>query len=256
MKQMRNNILILDDEYLASNYLFELLENLKKEIIFLNNFSISTSNSYSDFINQLVEKQPAIIFLDIEMPVNNGIDIAKDIRNNYEKYGYSNEVMPIIIFCTAYQEYAFKAYSVHASDYILKPISEESLLYTMNKVFIQNQLYLKDIIQTIKVNHSGVSVDLPLEEVIYFQSELKYINVVCNQKTFLINDTLSDLENKHSNLIRVHRSFLVNSIFISKIFKKNNQWFLSLKNSSIHIPVSRRNKKSIESKLDFNFLID
>lgn len=249
-------ILILDDEYLASSYLKEVIEETQKKIPFFNNFKIETSNTYNDFFTKLKTYNPKIIFLDIQMPGKNGLEIAKEIRNNYHILGYENESMPIIIFSTAYDNYALDAFSVDAIDYILKPVEEDKIEHILKKIELQYHIYFKDIIEFIRVPSAGIEIDLPIKEVLYFKADMKYITVVTNKKDFLINKTLLSLEEKFPSFIKIHRAYLINPSFISKFYKKDNHWFLSMKNHDIHLPVSRRQKQEIEKKLNYTDILD
>lgn len=249
-------ILILDDEHLASAYLQETIEEVQKKNPFFSHFKVEVSNSYSDFSNKLKIFLPKIIFLDIQMPGKNGLDIAVEIRNTYQTLGYENESLPIIIFSTAYDNYAYNAFSVDAIDYILKPVNEDKIEHIFKKIELQYHMYFKEFIEVIKVPSAGVDVDLPLKEVLYFKADQKYITVITHKKEFLITTTLLSLEEKFNSFIKIHRAYLINPAFIQKFYKKDNQWFLSLKNHEIHLPVSRRQKQEIEKKLNYSDILD
>ena len=249
-------ILILDDEYLASSYLKEVIEETQKKLPFFSIFKVESSNTYADFMAKLKLYNPKIIFLDIQMPGKNGLEIAKEIRDNYNILGYENESLPIIIFSTAYDNYALNAFSVDAIDYILKPVEEEKIEHIFKKIELQYQIYFKDIIEVIRVPSAGVEIDLPIKEVLYFKADMKYITVVTNKKEFLINKTLLSLEEKFPSFIKIHRAYLINPSFILKFYKKDNHWFLSMKNHDLHLPVSRRQKQEIEKKLNYTDILD
>lgn len=249
-------ILILDDEHLASSYLKEVIEDTQKKIPFFSNFKIEETNTYNDFMDKLYLYNPKIIFLDIQMPGKNGLEIAKEIRANYNDLGYENESLPIIIFSTAYDNYALNAFSVDAIDYILKPVEEYKIEHILKKIEIQYHNYFKDVLEVIRVPSSGIEIDLPLKEVLYFKADMKYISVVTNKKEFLINKTLLSLEEKFPTFIKIHRAYLINPAFISKFYKKDNHWFLSIKNHETHLPVSRRQKQEIEKKLNYIDILD
>lgn len=83
---------------------------------------------------------------------------------------------------------------------------------------------------------------------------MKYITVYTMKKEYLINTNLLSLEEKFPSFVKIHRAYLVNPIYISKFFRKENHWFLSLKGLKDNLPVSRRQRKDIEKKLNFNNL--
>lgn len=243
-------ILILDDEYLASSYMEELINEVKEKNSFFSNFDTYTTNTISDFFDKVKRYVPEIIFLDIEMPKKNGLDIAKEIRLNYESFGYSDFQFPIIVFSTAFDNYGYQAFSVDAFDYILKPVDIEKLIHVFSKIETQHFSKLKHFIDIIKVPQAGIEIDLPVKEVLYFKSDMKYTTVVTEKREYLINKTLLLLEEKYSNFVKIHRAYLVNPLYIQKFYKKQNHWFLSLKNHEPHLPVSRRQKQEIENKIN------
>lgn len=249
-------ILILDDETLASSYLQETIEEVQKSSKLFYNFNVICSNNYNDFISKMKNYLPKIVFLDIQMPGKNGLEVANDIRLNYKNYGYNNENLPVIVFSTAYDNYAYNAFSVNAIDYILKPVNEEKIELVLKKIEVQYNDFLKNSNDFIKVPSLGIEIDFPIKEVLYFKSDMKYTTVVSTQKDFLINKTLLVLEEKYPQFIKIHRAYLINPIYIQKFFKKNNHWYLSLKNHNEYLPVSRRHKQDIESKLNYQDFFD
>jgi DNA-binding LytR/AlgR family response regulator len=184
------------------------------------------------------------------MPIKNGLEVAKEIRENFQSLGYTDFQFPIIIFSTAFDNYGYQAFSVDAFDYILKPVDIDKLLHIFLKIELQYFNKLKNFIDSIKVPQAGIEIDLPLKDVFYFKSDMKYTIVVTEKKEFLINKTLLFLEEKYPNFIKIHRAYLVNPIYIKKFYKKENHWFLSLKNHEQHLPVSRRQKQEIEKKIN------
>lgn len=241
----KSYILILDDEEHASSYLEELIIDIKFKNNFFSNYDIIISNNHNDFIEKLNIYNPDIIFLDIEMPIN-GIDVAKDIRDNYINYGYIEKFLPIIIFSTAFDNYGYKAFNVDAFDYILKPIDIDKLDYVFKKIEIQFFNHLKKYANYVKVSSIGLDVDLPITDVIYFKSDMKYTTVVTKNKEYLINDSLVSLEENFPSFIKIHRSYLINSSYINKFFKKDNNWYTQLNFNEIILPVSRRQKIEID----------
>lgn len=248
--EVEASFLLLDDEDLALSYSQEILEDVIKENKFFNQYKVRSTSNQNEFWKIIKENKPAVIVLDIEMPGKNGIEIAHEIKMNASIFGYP-ETLPLIIFSTAYDQYGYKAFQVGAINYLLKPFSEENiqeLLYNLEK---SHASHLKIDLETIKVPASGIDIDLPLKEVLYFKADMKYIAVQTDKKEFLINDTLLNLEQKYPNFVKIHRAYLVNPLYINKFFRKDNHWYLSLKNHSEHLPVSRRQRQEIEGKLNY-----
>lgn len=246
---MKNNILILDDESLASTYLKECIDDYKKNTSILSDFSVHCANKLSDFWSKINELQPSIIFLDIEMPGQNGIEVAQKLKQNLKTLNYKEE--PLIIFCTAYDNYAYQAFTVDAVDYLLKPVTEEKIASVFQKILIHHKDFFENLYEFIYVNISGVDIKIPTKEIIYFKADMKYISVITSKKEFLLNDTLLSLEKKHPSFIKTHRAYLINPAYIQKFFKKNNHWFVSMKNYSHLLPVSRRQKQELELKINY-----
>ncbi len=256
MKQKhKNKMLLIDDEYLALSYLKDTIEDVIYDIPVLKSFEILGTTNYNDFQKLLMEETPYIIFLDIQMPKKNGLEIAKDIRENYKKYGYNNIDIPIIIFVTAYENYGYQAFKVNAYDYILKPIDEEKIKDVFLSLISHNDFSDKSLSpDSIKIHSNGIDLDIPINDIIYFKAEQKHVVVSTEKKDFFINETLLSLEEKFKDFIRTHRTYLVNPSFIKEVFQTENGLFIKLKNHSEIIPISRRQKIEFENKIDYKKL--
>jgi two-component system response regulator AlgR len=250
------NILILDDEILALSYLKDTVEDVIKTIPNFSNYNVQGTCNQNEFWNLLSETLPQIVFLDIQMPKKSGLDIAKEIRESASKLGYASEQLPLIIFTTAHENYGYQAFKVDAVDYILKPIDEEKIENILKKIIKSQETLLRPFDEKITVHSSGIDIEIPLHEVLYFKADMKYIAVVTHKKEFLINDTLLNLEEKHSNFVKIHRAYLVNPSYILRFYKKESSLYLTLKDHEIHLPVSRRQKYEIERKIDYKIMLN
>ncbi len=245
------SILILDDEILALSYLKDILEDIKHKNSVLSNFDIIGTINQSDFWEILEEDLPQIVFLDIQMPRHSGLEIAKEIREKALSIGYETDKLPLIVFTTAHENYGYLAFKVNAVDYILKPIDEEKIENILNKISTNYISLLQPTKETITVNSSGLDIEIPLKDILYFKADMKYIAIITLKKEFLINDTLLNLEEKYPEFVKTHRAFLINPTYINSFYKKDNHWFLTLKEHTAHLPVSRRQKPEIEKKIDY-----
>lgn len=245
------NILVLDDEKLALDYLVETIEEVQQKTTLFQKFNILSTTRQSEFWKILENLKPQIIFLDIQMPEKSGIEIAIKINETKKEMGYKDN-LPIIVFSTAFENYGYKAFQVGAVDYLLKPVETEKVSQAFEKIQNLYSNSVQEVKDTIKVSYSGVDVELPIKEVLYFKAEQKYITVISNKKEFLINNTLLNLEKEFPSFIKIHRSLLINPLYINKIFKKDNQWFLSLKESKDILPISRRQRSDIDKKIKFS----
>lgn len=241
-------IFILDDEKLASEYLKETISEVIVDSPKLSQVSIKSFNTYKQFLDSFVSEKPEIIFLDIEMPGKNGLEVAKVIQEMKIDLGYQDN-FPVIIFSTAHEEFGFEAYQLGVFDYILKPCNKGIVSKALEKVVnfyninIPKQNY-------ITVSHAGLTIKIPLNEVVYFKAEMKYITIVTENKEYLLNDTLSNLELKFGGFLRVHRSFLVNERYIKKVLNKESHWQAILTNG-VNIPISRRYKAILDQTVDY-----
>ncbi len=248
------NILIIDDEFLALSYMKDMVEDSVKKFPTLSDYEVFGVTSYQNFMTTLQENLPNIVFLDVQMPKKNGLEIAKEIRDNYKKIGYSSDKLPIIIFATAFENYGYQAFKVNAYDYLLKPISEEMIDDVFNSLINDYNILNINEEEKITVFSSGIHLNIPISDVLYFTADSKSVSVITNTKTFTIHETLINLEEKYPNFIKIHRAFLVNPKYISKVYKNEGNMFVDIKDHPHQLPVSRRQKQDLEKKLDYKFL--
>jgi two-component system LytT family response regulator len=173
--------------------------------------------------------QPDLIFLDIEMPLLNGFEMLGQLT-----------YMPIVVFATAFEEYAIRAFEENSIDYLLKPIEKERLDRTIKKLRLmqlnqQIPAYNRQLLQLIeqlkprpKKEITSIPVKIGerillirLDEIAYFEAEDKYIYLhTHDHKKYLIDYSLSGLEEKLPALfIRVSRSVVINQQYIGEIQK-------------------------------------
>ncbi len=210
--------IIIDDEKLARNIIKNYVnEHSEIELI------AECSNGF-DGIKSINEMKPDIVFLDIQMPKLNGFEMLELLEEH-----------PVIIFSTAYDEYAVKAFDMNATDYLLKPYSyerfDEALERAVKKLnsnqkdsqnfnqiiesAVQNEGYLNRIV--VKQNQK-VEI-IPVDTITYFEAQDDYVQIVCEQGKFLKQKTMKYFE-KHldpEDFVRIHRSYIANIPEIKKI---------------------------------------
>lgn len=191
------NILIIDDELPARDRLRRLLGNLPK-------FEVAgEAASSSEALERIRELSPDILLLDISMPGMDGMSLARVLQEG----GAS----PAIIFCTAYQDQALKAFEVEAVDYLVKPVREERLEKALEKA--RRLLGKEDVHEQdhyVKSTVGGKIVLTPIHRVICMISEDKYTTVVHEKGTTVIDESLTELEQTYPDLFfRIHRNALV-----------------------------------------------
>lgn len=247
---------IIDDELDSVNVLNQLLKHFTTAPIKV----VGTANNLEDGIKTINSTKPDVVFLDINMPNQNGMDIYKYYQTPDFK----------IIFITAYNQYAIEALKNSATDYLLKPVSFIELRETINKVasIIEQEQKHREVEDKANLlctpEMEGKNVVLNVEDGFILENskniEYCYANesysviVTYMGKKITITKTLKDLEEllPANQFYRTHKSYLVNIYYIRK-FVKANESFVLLR-SGIKIPVSVRKSSAIANEIK-NLLI-
>jgi len=194
------NCLIIDDEPLAIN----VIKNHIKEIDNIN--VIDTFNSAIDALNFMKSNTVDLLFLDINMPLLDGLDFIKSLDKK-----------PMIIITTAYSEYAIKTYELEVLDYLVKPISFPRFLKAVNRAFKEFNPSLTSNLNIAKRAHIFIKVDkkkmqkIYLDEILIIESLRDYLKIKTITNKYIIHSTLSSFTEKlpSNNFIRIHRSFTI-----------------------------------------------
>lgn len=199
--------LIIDDERLARKELQSLLSEYSEIEV------VGECANADEALEAIENIQPDLIFLDIQMPGQNGFELLESL-----------DYMPRVIFVTAYDEYALRAFEVNALDYILKPVDESRLEETINKILKQSDT---DVLAQGITADGGVSLKLDdqiflkdgdkcwfvtLRDIRYFESEGNYIRVFFENFKPLILKSLNNLEKRlnEKDFFRINRKYIVN----------------------------------------------
>jgi two-component system, LytTR family, response regulator AlgR len=241
-------ILIADDEAPARNRMRDLLSDIAHVEI------VAEAKNGKEALDLAETYKPDVMLLDIRMPVIDGIEAAQHAQKLDPK--------PHVIFTTAFDTYAIKAFDLNAIDYLLKPIRQERLQTAIDKVHAlqPNQLVALKSLQALqKKSRSHLSIHergrvllVPIETIVYLRAELKYITVRTAEREYLIEESLTHLEAEFGErFIRLHRNCLVAPQFITGYEKRQNddneqQWVALLKHIPETIPVSRRQQHLIK----------
>ena len=239
---MSLKILIADDEAPARNRMRDLLAEIDHVAI------VAEAKNGIEAIDLALETKPDLMLLDIRMPVMDGIEAAQHAQKLQPR--------PQVIFTTAFDVYAIKAFDLNAIDYLLKPIRQERLQAAINKAHAlqPNQIAASKPLQDIfKKSRSHLSIHergrvllVPIETIIYLRAELKYITVRTVEREYLIEESLTHLEVEFGErFIRLHRNCLVAPSFIAGFEKRLNaeneqQWVALLKGTLETVAISRR----------------
>ena len=225
--------IIVDDEPPARTRLLKLLDN------FPETFNvIEEALDGKDAKEKIEALQPDLIFLDIEMPELTGFQLLEELNT-----------IPIVIFCTAYDQYSLKAFETNSIDYLVKPIRLERLQQSVNKlklfsetsvsqnvIALLNELSKKKEEQkmtSITVKKGEKFVFVKLQDVSYFKAEERYVVIYTNNDSYLTEEPLSVLENKLPyNFLRVHRGIIINKDCVQDIQKYFNSRYIITLNDS------------------------
>jgi two-component system LytT family response regulator len=233
--------LLIDDEKLAVKRLTRLLDYYPEIIQVVG----EACNGQEGLI--LIERlKPDLIFLDIEMPVLNGFEMLSQLQ-----------YMPVVVFVTAFESYAIRAFEENSVDYLLKPVEKERLQLTLerlkklrmeNKSIDYNQ-QLFHAIEQLKPKKELISIPVKmgerillirLEEIIYFEAEDKYVYLHTHEdKKYLIDYSLTTLEEKlPAFFIRASRSVIINQRFIKEIQKYFSGRYVLLMNNKTQTKIT------------------
>lgn len=237
-------VLIIDDEPLARAVIREYLQTYKDVEL------LSECNDGFEGIKAIQELHPDLIFLDIQMPRINGFEMLEIIENPQK-----------VIFTTAYEEYALKAFETYAIDYLLKPFNKERFDKAMQKAMQKNSISEKEsFLQAMTVptqtnrivvkDGSNIRI-IPLSQIFYLEAADDYVKIITKENTFLKKQTMAYFEEnlQQSQFARVHRSFLVNTQMITRIDPYEKDGHLVLLTNGNKIPVSKSGYKKLKEML-------
>lgn len=229
------NILIVDDEKPARDRLRRMLGGLPECVV------CGEARDGEDALKEIVRRRPDVVLLDISMPGIDGMSLAAQLR---ERPDYDREHSPVIIFCTAYQDQALKAFEQEAMDYLVKPVRSDRLAQALEKArrFLHGarQEEDKDFLRSTV----GGKVSLtPVRRVICLLAEDKYTTVVHETGRTVIDDSLTELERRFPQyFLRIHRNALISRRHLRGLERTADGQALALLSGTDRKPeVSRRN---------------
>jgi len=232
--------LIVDDEIYAR----QELETLLKET---GEFTIAgkCANAF-EAMQAINREKPDVLFLDVQMPVINGFELLSMI---------DEAAMPRVVFVTAYDEYALKAFEENALDYLLKPVEKGRLAKTVEKLKKRSAeggrpVFASPAIQKVPCIHSSKIKLINTAEIEYVRSGETGVHVISPAGEFYTELTLQVLENR-TNLIRCHKQFLINIDLVDEIILRENMLADIKTKSGGLVPVSRRYLRLLREKLHF-----
>lgn len=243
-------IIIIDDESLARQVSRNYLSRH-------NNIEIvaECSNGF-DAIKKINELKPDIILLDIQMPKLTGFEMIELIENP-----------PVIIFTTAYDHFAIKAFEVSAVDYLLKPFSEERFDQAINKAIklLDDKFKQDDSIRSIIAEHDkkietlerivikdGGKINIiPVNEIRRIEAQDDYVMIYSEQGKFLKQKTMKYFEDHldETQFVRIHRSHIINLFYLQHLEQQENDSYKIILKNGQDLPVSKSGLARLKATL-------
>jgi two-component system response regulator AlgR len=261
---MTPRLFIVDDEAPARVRLTTLLSDIAEEC---PHVLVGDAHNAQDALDGIAKTNPDIVLLDVQMPRMTGIELAAHLAKNPSG-------APGVIFVTAYDEFALKAFEVHALDYLLKPVRAARLADAIRRVAAmrasaqsqQQAIVAAATLLQPKRRHFSVQerdrlLLVPINEVLYLKAELKYVTVRTRENEYLIEESLMSLEQELSaTFVRVHRNALVARNAIIGVKRGANaidsdgendkaaeSWQVILAGIDERLPISRRQWSMIKT---------
>lgn len=233
-------ILIVDDEMLARSILSEHLNALGDLEI------VGQAANGFEAVKLAEELNPDLIFLDIQMPKLSGFEVLELL----------GEKAPAVIFTTAFDEYALKAFEVHAVDYLLKPVEPPRLAAAIERA--RERLRTKTPppsatelsqaarppgrgLERVLIRHEGRVHVLPVERIDFVEAQDDYLSFAAAGKRLRKQQTMSDLESQldSTRFVRIHRSFIMNVERLARIDLYGKDSWLAILSDGTKLPMSR-----------------
>ena len=250
---MRLSVLVVDDEPHARRHIKNLL--LKDEDVEV----IYECKNGKEVLNFLKNQIPNIIFLDINMPGISGVELAETLKT----------MDTFVIFSTAYDQYALKAFELEAFDYLLKPYGDARFYEVLNRAKIQieknqqaefskkfanlykeyNETMVPHLTEFV-IKDKGFETTISVNNVLYLEASSVYVVLHLSNKNVLYRTAMNLLEQQlPPNFVRVHRSFIINNKFVKQLkYLNNNTYMITLDNNDVVIS-SRKYKSLIADNL-------
>jgi len=241
-------VVVADDEAPARSRIRDLLEDCAASLA----LQVVGEAANGHQLLEVLQRTPAdVVLLDIRMPEMDGVEAAQHIQKLAEP--------PAVIFTTAYDSYALKAFELHALDYLVKPIRLRRLYDALTRVRSMTALSL-DVLQQIapearrhlSVQERGRVVLIPVDKILYMRAELKYVTIRTVEREHLLEESLVRLEQEfRDRFVRIHRSCLVAREYVDGFERSGEDsgeggWVVLLRGLEERLPVSRRQQHVIK----------
>jgi two-component system response regulator AlgR len=240
-------VFIVDDEPPARKRMRDLLNDCSAQLAL---DVVGEAGNGQEALDKLAEVSADVVLVDIRMPQMDGIELAQHLNKLPRP--------PVIIFTTAYDAYAIKAFDLHAIDYLLKPIRLGRLFESLNRareaVPVLTEV-LRELLpeprKNLSIHERGKIHLIPIEQVLYLRAELKYITVRTAEREYLIEESLNALEKEFATrFVRIHRNCLIAKDAIAGFEKGGEEgesgWMVKLKGLDELLAISRRQQHIVK----------
>ena len=240
--------ILIDDESLARDIVKHYLSDFPDIEV------VAECNDGFDGLKAITQHQPDLIFLDIQMPKINGFEMLELV-----------EKPPAVIFTTAFDEYAIKAFEVNAIDYLLKPIEKERFDLAIEKLpsrlataaGLGTQELLDSAAMSpaqnnrVVVKKNGIIKIIAVSDINYLEADDDYVKLSTQEGVFHKNKTMSFFEQTldPGQFIRIHRSYIINLGQVTRIELKEKDTYIVLLKSDIWLPVSKTGYVKLKAAL-------
>jgi two-component system, LytTR family, response regulator len=246
---------LADDEVLARQKLRQLLRDDRDIEI------VGESATALETIELVKATNPELLFLDIRMPGMDGFDVVGALA------GQPEVSLPRIIFTTAYDQYAVRAFEVNAVDYLLKPFTRERLHTAIERVREHSQMKQQEL-STGNGNSKGVNfytnriifksrgriLFLPVSDIRWIGAEGNYVRLCTATETHLLRETMAHLEERLDprGFLRVHRSFIVNLKYVKEVRRETNGDSVVIMDSGHKVALGRSYRAYLNEQLELH----
>ncbi|MCB0635553.1 MAG: LytTR family transcriptional regulator DNA-binding domain-containing protein [Lewinella sp.] len=235
---MLQKVVIVDDEAPARQLLREYLSDHPELVV------VGEANNGVDAVRRITELRPEIIFLDVQMPGLSGLEVLAQL-----------EEVPLVIFSTAYDQYALKAFELHAVDYLLKPLTRQRFIMAVDRLYSRldrPQEGVRTLTQEVADQQAGAFpskilvtkgsrlIAIQTKDIVHIRAEGDYSMLITPHGQHLSQYGIGQLEQKLSprHFMRIHRSTIINLDAIAEIFKAGHTYDVRLHNGDT-VKVSR-----------------
>jgi two-component system LytT family response regulator len=238
---MKKNVAIVDDEVASRQLIKEYLQ-------YYPQFSIvGEATNGLEAVALIQTQKPDLVFLDVQMPALTGFEVLARL-----------EEIPQIIFATAYDQYALKAFEVHALDYLLKPFTKKRFESAIERAmpvenlqpFAENLVNKSTYFDKLFVPYLNRLVSIATQDILWIEADGDYAQIITKRNKFMSSEGLGGLENKLNPeyFMRIHRSTIINLQYVKEVQSKDSNFFVLMQNDEL-LRVSRANKDKIKERI-------